>query len=37
LTDLGLEDFETDARSAFPFSGGESQALYRIEHYFLGK
>ena len=34
LTDLGLEDFETDARSAFPFSGGENEALGRIDHYF---
>ncbi len=34
LTNLGLEEFETDARSAFPFKGGEREALNRIEHYF---
>ncbi|MBT8205563.1 MAG: DASH family cryptochrome, partial [Eudoraea sp.] len=34
LTALGFEPFETDARSAFPFSGGENQALKRIQHYF---
>ena len=31
---LGFEDFETDSRTAFPFSGGEDQALKRIEDYF---
>ncbi|MBT8206392.1 MAG: DASH family cryptochrome, partial [Eudoraea sp.] len=34
LTALGFESFETDARSAFPFSGGENQAVKRIQHYF---
>jgi deoxyribodipyrimidine photo-lyase len=34
LTDLGLEDFEVDARTAFPFRGGEDSALERIQHYF---
>ncbi|XLS28311.1 DASH family cryptochrome [Flavobacteriaceae bacterium M23B6Z8] len=34
LTELGLEDFETDSRTAFPFRGGEQQALQRIEEYF---
>jgi deoxyribodipyrimidine photo-lyase len=34
LSDLGLEDFKTDPRSAFPFKGGENEAWKRIEHYF---
>jgi len=34
LTELGLENFEKDARSAFPFLGGENQAKKRIQHYF---
>ena len=34
LTDLGLENFEVDSRSAFPFSGGSTAAKERIEHYF---
>ena len=34
LPDLGLEDFETDSRSAFPFQGGENEAWKRIDHYF---
>lgn len=34
LSDLGLENFETDPRSAFPFKGGENEAWKRIEHYF---
>lgn len=34
LNDLGLEDFEMDIRSAFPFKGGELEALKRIRHYF---
>lgn len=35
LQDLGFGNFEIDKRSAFPFSGGENQALKRIEHYFF--
>jgi len=31
---LGLQDFERDVRTAFPFQGGESQALQRIQNYF---
>ncbi len=31
---LGYEDFETDTRTAFPFSGGETQALKRLKSYF---
>ena len=34
LEDLGLENFEQDSRTAFPFKGGEDEALKRIEHYF---
>ena len=34
LNDLGFEDFVTDARTAFPFKGGENQALKRMENYF---
>ena len=34
LTDLGLENFEVDKRSAFPFSGGSTAAKKRIDHYF---
>lgn len=34
LESLGYEDFETDARTAFPFSGGETEALQRLESYF---
>ncbi len=34
LKDLGLEPFEKDSRSAFPWSGGEDAAMERIEHYF---
>ncbi|MFD2544518.1 deoxyribodipyrimidine photo-lyase [Kaistella montana] len=30
---LGFEDFETDKRTAFPFSGGENEALKRLHHY----
>ena len=35
LNDLGFESFEVDHRSAFPFKGGENQALNRIENYFF--
>ena len=31
---LGLENFEKDARTAFPFTGGEHAAWQRIDHYF---
>ena len=31
---LGFEDFELDSRTAFPFKGGENQALKRLENYF---
>ena len=34
LEDLGFADFEVDSRSAFPFKGGENQALLRIKEYF---
>ncbi|MBC7606503.1 MAG: DASH family cryptochrome [Burkholderiales bacterium] len=34
LTELGFEPFETETRSAFPFKGGENQALKRIQSYF---
>lgn len=31
---LGFQDFETDPRSAFPFKGGEIQAIARLNEYF---
>ncbi len=34
LNDLGLENVEVDSRTAFPFLGGESEALKRIQYYF---
>ncbi|WP_146940285.1 DASH family cryptochrome [Chryseobacterium hagamense] len=34
LGSLGYEDFETDNRTAFPFGGGETQALNRLKSYF---
>jgi deoxyribodipyrimidine photo-lyase len=34
LQKLGFEDFSADSRTAFPFKGGEQQALKRIEEYF---
>jgi deoxyribodipyrimidine photo-lyase len=34
LEDLGLEDFEKDDRTAFPWAGGEDSARERLEHYF---
>ncbi|MGB3775091.1 MAG: DASH family cryptochrome, partial [Leeuwenhoekiella sp.] len=34
MTDLGLEDYKADERSAFPFSGGEDAALARMKNYF---
>lgn len=33
MGELGLEDFETDARSAFPFKGGEDEATDRLQYY----
>lgn len=33
ITDLGFEDFECDKRTAFPFKGGEDEALKRINEY----
>ncbi len=35
LPELGLTDFNTDPRSAFPFKGGEDQARKRVEQYFF--
>ncbi len=34
LKDLGFDEFEMDSRTAFPFKGGENQALVRIQEYF---
>ena len=34
LEDLGLEDFELDSRTAFPFRGGEDAPLSRLQSYF---
>lgn len=34
LEDFGYETFESDYRSAFPFKGGETQALKRLNSYF---
>lgn len=34
LQELGLEDFKGDKRTAFPFTGGEDQAMKRIKTYF---
>ena len=35
LSDLGFEDFETNPHSAFPFKGGETEALKRLNDYFF--
>jgi len=35
LQDLGFEDFELHPNSAFPFKGGETEALKRMEDYFF--
>jgi deoxyribodipyrimidine photo-lyase len=35
LEDLGLDSFKLDKNSAFPFRGGENQALKRMENYFF--
>lgn len=34
LATLGLSDFEKDKRSAFPFDGGTTAGLHRIQEYF---
>ncbi|APG61266.1 DASH family cryptochrome [Christiangramia salexigens] len=34
LIDLGLQEFQVDPRSVFPFKGGENQAWNRIRYYF---
>jgi deoxyribodipyrimidine photo-lyase len=34
LADLGFEDFQTHKNTAFPFKGGENQAIKRLENYF---
>lgn len=31
---LGFTDFEIDSRTAFPFRGGENEAMNRLENYF---
>ncbi len=33
LKDLGFEDFQTNRNSAFPFRGGETEALKRLDYY----
>jgi deoxyribodipyrimidine photo-lyase len=35
LQDLGFEEFDTPAYSAFPFRGGETEALERLKEYFF--
>ena len=35
LQDLGFEDFETHPHSAFPFKGGQTEALNRLNDYFF--
>ena len=35
LTDLGFDDFEVPTKTAFPFKGGETEALNRLNHYFF--
>ena len=35
LNELGFDNFEAHVNSAFPFSGGENQAMKRIENYFF--
>ncbi|XP_062424752.1 cryptochrome DASH-like isoform X3 [Rhea pennata] len=34
MEELGQKDFVTDPRTAFPCSGGETQALMRLQYYF---
>ncbi|MFY9243681.1 MAG: DASH family cryptochrome [Polaribacter sp.] len=35
LEELGFANFTTNSKTAFPFKGGETEALKRIEHYFF--
>ena len=35
LEELGFSELTSNTKSAFPFKGGENQALDRIEHYFF--
>ncbi len=35
LLDLGFEEFETNVQTAFPFKGGETEALNRLDDYFF--
>ena len=35
MQELGFTDFETHRNSAFPFKGGETEALKRLDHYFF--
>lgn len=35
LKDLGFTDFEVPTKTAFPFKGGENEALKRLENYFF--
>jgi len=35
LKSLGFEDFKTHTNSAFPFKGGETEALKRLKNYFF--
>jgi len=37
LSDFGWSDFQTDKRSAFPFKGGEKEAIERLNYYFWNK
>lgn len=37
LADFGWSDFEIDNRSAFPFKGGEKEAIERLNYYFWNK
>ena len=34
MNQLGFTDFEIDSRTAFPFHGGEDEALKRLQNYF---
>jgi len=34
LSNLGFDDFEMDARTAFPYKGGETAAINRLNQYF---
>ncbi|WP_299127782.1 DASH family cryptochrome [uncultured Winogradskyella sp.] len=35
LSDLGFDTFETHPHSAFPYRGGETEALHRMDNYFF--